>query len=227
MDDSQLLISTDVEPITSSNNSEPKTHTPNSHDNTHRQHLARNSLSRTPQSVPSQPLLPKPQWPLGAGAHTSMPQEPAELRGYSVESSQWNQIAWPILPGGWPGPCLLHPPHGTSRAKDKTPFSPAEDAAMIHMLENLSGSRRDLLRAIFGRSYGNINTRRDELYGYRYCRGCPSCHTFMQRLFEIKQHHRCRPCHLNSTQTFFRSNAEPKKRSHSSRPFHFPRSVQD
>jgi hypothetical protein len=52
--------------------------------------------------------------------------------------------------------------------KDKNPFSPAEDAAMIYLLENLGGSRRDLLRGIFGRSHGNVNIRRDELYGYRY-----------------------------------------------------------
>jgi hypothetical protein len=54
---------------------------------------------------------------------------------------------------------------------------------MVYLLENLGGSRLELLRAIFGRSYGNINIRRDE---YRYCRGCPSCHMFMQRLFMIK-----------------------------------------
>ena len=104
--------------------------------------------------------------PLGAGAHSRILQEPAK---------------------GWSGPCLLHPPYGTSRVKDKNPFSPAEDAAMIYLLENLSGPRLYLLSGIFGRSHGNINIRRDELYGYRYCRGCPSCHMVMQRLFNLKQ----------------------------------------
>ena len=104
--------------------------------------------------------------PLGAGAHSRILQEPAK---------------------GWSGPCLLHPPYGTSRVKDKNPFSPAEDAAMIYLLENLGVSRRYLLSAIFGRTHGNINIQRDELYDYRYCRGCPSCHMVMQRLFNIKQ----------------------------------------
>ncbi|KAL6235990.1 hypothetical protein BDW75DRAFT_208187 [Aspergillus navahoensis] len=58
---------------------------------------------------------------------------------------------------------------------------------MIYMLENLGGSRPDLLRAIFGRSCENINIRRDELYDYRYCRGCLSCQMFMRRLFIIKE----------------------------------------
>jgi hypothetical protein len=89
---------------------------------TNQQHLATDSLSHTPQSVPFCPLLPKPPGPLGAGAHTSISPEPAELRGHSVKSGQRNQIARSILPGGWPGPCLFHPPHGTSRVKDKTPF---------------------------------------------------------------------------------------------------------
>ncbi|KAL3439935.1 hypothetical protein BJX65DRAFT_56583 [Aspergillus insuetus] len=188
MDISRLLIDTNVEPTTSCNHFKPEAHPGNLHDNSNQQHLATNSLSCTPQPVPFCPLLPKPARPLGAGADTTVPLEPAGLRGYSVKANQRNQIAWPIFPGGWPGPCLLHPPHGTSRVKDKTPFSPAEDATMVYLLENLGGSRLELLRAIFGRSYGNINIRRDELYGYRYCRGCPSCHIFMQRLFIIKQH---------------------------------------
>jgi hypothetical protein len=184
---SLLLKSTKVEPTTSSNHFGPETHTANSHDNTNQQHLATDSISCTPQSVPLCPLIPKPPGSLRAGTHAGISPEPAELWGHSVKSSQRNQIAWPICPGGWPGPCLFHPPHGTSRVKEKTPFSPAEDAALIYILENLGGSRRDLLRAIFRRSYGNMNIRRDELYGYRYCRGCPSCHLFMQRLFRIKQ----------------------------------------
>ncbi|KAL2814439.1 hypothetical protein BJX63DRAFT_392246 [Aspergillus granulosus] len=175
MDISRLLISTYVEPTTSSNHCRPESHTANSHDNTNQQHLATDSLSHTPQSVPFCPLVPKPPGPLGAGAHTRISpasSEPAELRGHSVRYSPRNQIAWPLLPGGWPGPCLFHPPYGTSRVKDKAPFSPAEDAAMIYILENLGGSRRDVLRAIFRRSYGNINIRRDELYSY--C--CIQCH---------------------------------------------------
>ncbi|KAL6235989.1 hypothetical protein BDW75DRAFT_208186, partial [Aspergillus navahoensis] len=79
MDISRLLISTDVEPTTSSNHFRSESHTANSHDNTHQQHLATNSSSCTPQSGLVWPLLPKPPGPSGAGAHTSIPQEPAEL----------------------------------------------------------------------------------------------------------------------------------------------------
>ena len=166
MDISRLLISTDAEPTASSNPLEPEPHAANSHGNTNQRHLAMSSLSRIPQPSPFRPLLPKGQSLLGAGAHSGVPQEPAE---------------------GWPGLCLLHPPYGTSRVKDMNLFSPAEDAAMIYLLENLSGPRLYLLSGIFGRSHGNINIRRDELYGYRYCRGCPSCHMVMQRLFNLKQ----------------------------------------
>ncbi|KAL2829890.1 hypothetical protein BJY01DRAFT_121811 [Aspergillus pseudoustus] len=166
MDISRLLNNTDAEPTASSSPLKPEPHTTNSHGNNNQRHLATSSLSRIPQSSPFRSLLPKQEWPLGAGVHSRIPQEPAKGRS---------------------GPCLLHPPYGTSRVKDKNPFSPAEDAAMIYLLENLGVSRRYLLSAIFGRTHGNINIRRDELYDYRYCRGCPSCHMVMQRLFNIKQ----------------------------------------
>lgn len=80
---------------------------------------------------------------------------------------------------------MLHPPYG--RVKDKNPFSPAEDAAMIYLLEKLSVSRGYLLSAILGRTPRTINIRRDKLYDYRYCRGCPSCNMVMQHLFNIEQ----------------------------------------
>jgi hypothetical protein len=71
--------------------------------------------------------------------------------------------------------------------KDKNPFSPAEDTAILYLLENLGVSWQYLLSAILGRTLGNIDIRRDELYGYRYCSSCPSCHMVMQRLFNIKK----------------------------------------
>ena len=118
MDISRLLNNTDAGPTASISPLEPEPHTANSHGNNNQQHLATSSLSRIPQSSP-----------LGAGAHSRIPQEPAK---------------------GWSGPCLLHPPYGTSRVKDKNPFSPAENAAMIYLLENLGVSRRYLLTAILG-----------------------------------------------------------------------------
>jgi hypothetical protein len=166
MDISRLLNNTDAEPTASSSPLEPEPHTANSHGNNNQRHLATSSLARIPQSSPFRPLLPTRQWPLGAGVHSWIPQEPAK---------------------GWSSPCLLHPPYGNSRVKDKNPFSPAEDAAMIYLLEKLSISRGYLLSAIFGRTLRNINIRRDKLYDYRYCRGCPSCNMVMQHLFNIEQ----------------------------------------
>lgn len=148
-------------------------------------HHLTTASSHIPQSVQFPPLLPKPSGSSGAGAQVSLTRKPSELRSHPIKHNERNQIAWLITPGGWPGPCLLHPPWGSSRVKDKTPFSPEEDAAMLYMLENICGSRKELLHAILGRSHGNIDIRRDELYAYRYCSGCLSCHVFMQRLFML------------------------------------------
>ncbi|KAL3469671.1 hypothetical protein BJX99DRAFT_240845 [Aspergillus californicus] len=183
MDISFLLNNSEEEP-TAYGQYPLKSHNANAGGDSNQHHFAV-SLSRVPQSVPFPPLLPKPPGSSGAGAQFSIPGAPTESSN-PTKYSERNQIAWLMTPGGWPGPCLLHPPQGSSRVKDKTPFSPEEDAAMIYMLENLCGSRRELLRAILGRSYGNIGIRRDELYAYRYCNQCLSCCVFMQRLFMLK-----------------------------------------